>query len=432
MPHSGPLFLGIDFGTSACRLCAIDEQNQIRGFSTRPLPAASSPQPGYYEQSAQECWDSLRQTLAQLSLQLDLQSITRIAIDGTSASLLLCDASGTPLTPLLMYNDQRAQAEAIALAAIAPTHCAAVGASSSLAKLLYLQQRDRQQRACYAMHQADWLTAQLTGQWGISDENNSLKLGYDPERRQWPNWLQRSGVRIKLLPQVIPPGTPIGTIQRQRAAELGLAATTQIVAGTTDSTAAFIAAGAQQPGEAVTTLGSTLVLKIRSPIPLFSAQDGIYSHRLGNDWLVGGASNSGGTVLRYYFSQAQLDALTPRLNPAQPTGLNYYPLLTPGERFPINDPHYPPQLHPRPADDLTFFQGLLEGIARIEQQGYQRLHQLGIPYPQRVYSAGGGAKNPAWQSIRQHRLGVPVQMAVQTEAAFGCALLARGWVNCAG
>ena len=37
---------------------------------------------------------------------------------------------------------------------------------------------------------------------------------------------------------------------------------------------------------------------------------------------------------------------------------------------------------------------------------------------------GGGARNPAWTRIRAARLGVPVLVADQTEAAYGTALLA--------
>jgi len=44
-------------------------------------------------------------------------------------------------------------------------------------------------------------------------------------------------------------------------------------------------------------------------------------------------------VLRRYFDDAALAALTPRLRPGEPTGLDYYPLLRPGERFPVADPH---------------------------------------------------------------------------------------------
>jgi sugar (pentulose or hexulose) kinase len=117
-------------------------------------------------------------------------------------------------------------------------------------------------------------------------------------------------------------------------------------------------------------------------------------------------------------------ALTPLLDPAHPTGLDYYPLPKPGERFPISDPELAPRVSPRPADDAQFFQGLLEGIAAIEALAYQGLRELGAPTLQRVISIGGGARNAAWTSIRQRVLRAPVSVAQETEASFGAALLA--------
>jgi D-ribulokinase len=72
---------------------------------------------------------------------------------------------------------------------------------------------------------------------------------------------------------------------------------------------------------------------------------------------VGGASNTGGAVLRHFFSNDELGRLSSSINPDMPSGCDFYPLLTPGERFPINDPGLQPRLHPRPADDALFLQG---------------------------------------------------------------------------
>ncbi len=37
--------------------------------------------------------------------------------------------------------------------------------------------------------QADWLAALLHGRYGVTDWNNALKLGYDPETESYPDWL---------------------------------------------------------------------------------------------------------------------------------------------------------------------------------------------------------------------------------------------------
>lgn len=43
------------------------------------------------------------------------------------------------------------------------------------------------------------------------------------------------------------------------------------------------------PGQAVTSLGSTLAVKLLSEVPVEDSARGIYSHRLGDLWLVGSA-----------------------------------------------------------------------------------------------------------------------------------------------
>jgi sugar (pentulose or hexulose) kinase len=322
-----------------------------------------------------------------------------------------------------MYNDSRSRAQLAKLKDLAPAGNPVLSASSSLAKLLHLRQEITTD-AYLVRHQADWILGRLCGDYGYSDENNVLKLGYDSIQRQWPGWLGALKINTDALPRVVPGATVIGKLCREAAEAAGLAQDIAIVSGTTDGNAAFLATGANRIGDAVSSLGSTLVLKVLSDKPVFAAEYGVYSHRLGDRWLVSGASNSGGAVLSNYFSQDEMARITSELEPESATGLDYYPLPSTGERFPYNDPDYPPRLTPRPVDDRVFFQGLLEGIANIEAEGYGLLHRLGAPKPRTVYSIGGGARNEPWRQIRQKKLGIPVVRAAQQEAAFGTALLA--------
>jgi sugar (pentulose or hexulose) kinase len=416
---SDSLYIGIDFGTSGCRSCVIDADARVQAEV-----AVSLPDPAGQQQDPETWWAALAANLDRLVTRIAPGHVAAIAVDGTSATLLLGDAGGNPLGPALMYNNACASAAAELVAQTAPADCAAHGPTASLAKLLYLQSLPASVEARFALHQADWITGRLCGRFGITDENNALKLGYDPVTRGWPDWLDRLGVQRELLPVVVPPGQAVGTLAPTLAARWGLAAATCIVSGTTDSTAGFIATGAG-PGEAVTALGSTLVLKVCSERPVFAPEYGVYSHRLGEHWLVGGASNSGGAVLRRYFSDRDIERLTRLLRPETPTGLDYYPLSATGERFPENNPQLAPRLEPRPADDAVFFQGLLEGITAIEVHGYRLLETLGTPWPQRVFTVGGGAINEAWRVMRSTALGIPVEVAQHQQAAYGAALLAR-------
>lgn len=411
--------LGIDFGTSGARAIAIDAQrqpvSQVRQSYGGPLA-----DPNTWQATLMALLDALP-----LAVRAETDAI---AVDGTSATVLLCNAQGVPVREALLYNDSRGQGWIDQVQQVAPDGNPALSATSTLAKLLWWCNGDWDAPpgdGVFLMHQADWLGWLLHGQLGISDYHNALKLGYDVGALQYPDWLANLGI-AKLLPRVVAPGGVVAPVTQAIARQFQFPQTCQVCAGTTDSIAAFLASGAQSPGDGVTSLGSTLVIKLLSKIRVDDSHYGIYSHRLGNLWLVGGASNTGGEVLKQFFSDAELAELSQQIPCDRPSGLDYYPLLKPGERFPINDPHLPPKLSPRPDDPVQFLQGLLEGISRIESLGYHRLIELGATTPQRVYTAGGGSQNRPWQTIRQQILGLPVMSARYPEAAYGAALLASG------
>ena len=422
------LYIGIDLGTTGCRAIAVDDNGKIKAETSAPIvaPVRNNDQ---VTQDPTVWWKAVSGCLENLLKEIDPARVRALAVDGTSGTLLLSDDKGNPVTPAIMYCDQRSVEQANKIAKLASADSGAQGAGSSLSKLLWLHERKLDKRAVHALHQSDWISGRLTGRFGHSDYNNCLKLGFDADKMAWPKWLNKLGLDVALLPEVHVPGELLGTVSADIAKNFRLPADTQVMAGTTDGVAAFLAAGATEPGHAVTVLGTTLVLKLLSDKPVFSLEHGIYSHRLGKHWLAGGASNSGGAVLLQYFKVAQMQEMTPLLDPENFTELDYYPLPDIGERFPVNNPEMMPRLEPLPGNSITFFQGMLEGIARIEAQGYELLEKLGAPAITTVYTAGGGAKNPAWERIRERILRVEMEKARSGHAAYGSALLAAGIVT---
>lgn len=409
------LHLGLDFGTSGARACVLNGSGSIVHEDRIAYSSAEAQMPlGWRE--------ALLSLLRRLPVSMATQ-LHAIAIDATSATVLLCDTELRPISDVLLYSDNRAEQEASELKKVAPDGHTVCSATSGLSKFLWLTRHSDLTEAAYFMHQADWLASLLTGVGGMSDYHNALKTGYDAERLCWPDWVLGLP-HTHLLPQIVAPGVPIAKISPAVAEHFGLNPECIVRAGTTDSIAAFIAAGISEPGAAVTSLGTTIVLKLLSERRLEAAPYGVYSHRYGDLWLAGGASNAGGGVLRQFFSEAQLEQFSNRIDPATDCALDYYPLPSSGERFPVNDPDLAPRVSPRPADDVQFLHGLLLGLSRIEAAGYARLTKLGATPLKSVATCGGGAKNPAWTKIRERLLGVPVTAAEQAEAAYGAALLA--------
>ena len=414
-------FLGIDFGTSGARSCVIDAEGAIVAEDARDFGTLE-------EHERAGIWrDALWDLVASLPPPIRAQ-LSDIALDGTSGTVLACDEELSPRHPPLLYNDDRAVEEARLIAKTATPGHPAAAVTSGLAKTLWLKKRLGLTGARLYLNQADWLSGLLTGRVGMTDYHNALKMGLDLDELKWPAWVEYLA-DVDYLPVPIAPGAWLATVSRPRARYLGVNPGCMVHAGTTDSIAAFLAAGVTKSGDAVTSLGSTLVLKLLSDTPVESAEHGVYSHWFGSRWLAGGASNAGGAMLRQFFDDRQLAALSEQIDPAVASPLDYLPLPRTGERFPVNDPQLAPRLAPRPPDDAEFLHGLLESLARIEAEGYGLLATLGATPVSRVQTAGGGARNAVWARIRQRRLGLPVTRAAHIEAAYGAARLARDGVQ---
>ncbi|CAJ2679361.1 unnamed protein product [Trifolium pratense] len=362
------LYLGLDFGTSGARFAIIDIVGTIQAEAKRNYPI-------YLNGESRDWARSWKETLFLLleDIPLNLRKhIVSISIDGTSATTMIVDSdTGEPLWRPLLYNESCPDALPAVKSIAPPNHT----------------------------------------------------VGYDPEVDSYPSWLVCQPYS-HLLPSVVAPGTPIACLKEELRNKFGFQKQCVVCSGTTDSIAAFLAARATQPGKAVTSLGSTLAIKLLSNTRIEDSRFGVYSHRLDDKWLVGGASNTGGVVLRQIFTDDQLEKLSEQINPSQISLLDYYPLPKAGERFPIADPELAPRLLPRPENDVEYLHGILESIARIEAKGYGLLKELGATEVDQVFTAGGGAKNEKWTKIRERVLGLPVSRADQTEAAYGTALLA--------
>ena len=405
--------LGIDVGTSGVRCAVLDLSGaEIASAEAKMSEAGADPRdPAVWART-------LESSLIRLAAIADLSAVQAMAVDGTSGTVLGLDAEGEPVGKALMYNDAVERRDILEqISAVAPRESAAHGASSALARACLLQERRGVARI---VHQADWIAGILAGAPIPSDESNALKTGYDPVSRCWPEWLSDAPIHREFLPAVVPVGSKTG----EACGRFGLPEGAVIVAGASDGCASFLATGAAMPGDGVSALGTTLTIKLLSNSPVFAPEYGIYSHRIGDIWLAGGASNTGGGALAAFFSPKQIAELSKLIDTAAESGFDYYPLPRPGERFPINNPGLEPRVEPRPVEDAAFLNGLLEGIARIEQLGYARLAELGAPELRTLRSVGGGSGNSAWTAIRRRIIDVPFKAARSTSAAAGIATLA--------
>ena len=402
MPES-PLVLGIDLGTSGVRIALININYELIYYSSSE-----------YSIGLHKCedWENSCRELIKNIPSKKKERIIACSIDGTSGTLMGCDYNGKSLGDALPYFDSCiAEQNAIQKKYKNLNLASGFGRASKLINKF----GDK----ILLRHQADWISGWLLNDWTFGEEGNNLKLGWNTLEGLWPEEIHQLNWRKK-LPQILPSGKSFGKIALNRAKELNLPKETEIISGTTDSNASVIATGASL-SEGVTVLGSTIVIKsfVKTPINC----PGITTHRVGNRWLCGGASNAGCAVLKRFFSDKDLVELSRQINPESDSGLMFRPLTFQGERFPIDDPYLEPILEPRPVSDSLFLHGLLEGLARIEAQGWEKFKSMNVEIPKKIITIGGGAGNPQWRRIRERLIGIPIS-SCSKQAAEGVARLA--------
>ncbi|WP_168188919.1 FGGY-family carbohydrate kinase [Thiomicrorhabdus sediminis] len=460
MHHKTTVILGIDIGTSGIRGCLVErdlnsnnEQILLQHNQSMALPDnADNDQNGVSVQDPRIWIETLNRVLRQLSVDFDLQRVEHLVCDATSSTVLLADSELKPITKALMYNDSQAKAEAQRIASLCQNlniETAASGASSTLAKALLLINRAAlstrpskdDAKSVKILHQIDLVNHYLADFDYISDENNALKLGYDSIAQTWPDWVvnlieQDSSNRLS-LPQIVSSGTCLGRVKTSIAQRYGINQSARLYAGTTDSIAGFLATGAHKTGDAVSSLGSSIAVKLVTDKPVFSSQFGLYSHKLKSAWLVGGASNCGGLSLLQFYDLVvliKLLELIKLLHNKQDyqKQSDCYPLIKTGERFPIADSdkkavlpeyiamaknidterideilnaarstnHLSEQQQAYIAPHIDNILHLINGLVNIETLSYQRLSEMSGTQVNRLFSIGGGLQNEIWMALR--------------------------------
>ncbi len=398
---------GLDFGTSGARISIVNSKKDL--IYTKSLNYK-------YEFINPESWSiSCNELLDYLPDQIKY-NLVKLAISGTSGTLIGCELNGKPIGKAIPYY-QICNEHQNHISSIANGEDHLQTPYSSLAKALTLVKKYGNN--ILLRHQADWITGWLIKDWSYGEEGNNIKLGWDLVKESWPkSYFNISW--IESLPQIIKSGKTLGEIDLNLAKKLNLNKNLLIISGTTDSNAAYLAAEVNK-GEGLTVLGTTIVLKkaIQNPVK----EKGITIHRICGDWICGGSSNAGCGILSKFFSDSEIEELSRQINPKKNALLNLLPLNSKGERFPDHNPYLEPILRPRPVSDSLYLHALFEGLAQIELKGWKKLHKITGSIPKKIVTIGGGSKNPQWRLIREKIIKIPIVSCKKT-TSFGTALLA--------
>jgi sugar (pentulose or hexulose) kinase len=415
--------LGVDLATANARVLAVDEGGEVLAEREAALPGVLSPEPGVREQRAAYL-PTVLDLLAAVAADLGDRAtdVAALCLTGTSGTLVPCDASGRPTGPALLYSDQSSAREAARLRA------AGIPATptSPMARIGHLVREG----AALVLHTPDVVHAGLLGHVAPADTSHALKSGVDPVARTWDTAaLEALEVPVGALPELVHPGTVLGTLAPEVAARTGLPAGTQVVAGMTDGCTAQVATGAVGAGDSVGVLGTTLVLKAVADHEVRGLDGALYSH-LGPDgsWWSGGASNVGARPVADEFGGTDaraIAALEAEAAPAPAAASLSYPLRGTGERFPFAHPGATGFTLGREGSAYRTF---LEGVAYVERLGLEVLADHGVR-PELHHLAGGAARSELWSRIRATVLELPVVRSRHTASGYGAALLALATVT---
>jgi xylulokinase len=422
--------LGIDVGTSGVRAVAVSPSGELLAEAEEKLRHDHRAAGGIHEQDPGEWWlalcsvaQGIVKTLMKRPSEVELRGV---AVTSTSGSLVVADAQGRPLRPAILYDDGRGVEIAEELNKKGGDASIHLGPSFSLVKAAWVERQEPEvwERTRYVLHPADWLAGKLSGEFGISDFTNALKLGYDPENSAWAQSTRAAGLLDDRLPVVHRPGDPIGELSSRAAAETGLPPRTCVLAGATDGMASVIASGASRPGDANTTLGTTLVWKVLHDAKP-AARSGIYSHlHPGGLWVPGAASNTGLGSIRMTGGTASVEEMDRLAAHYFPTSVVCYMLPGVGERFPFIHPKAESFVEAAPRDSGESYAAQLQSIAFVERWGYEILEGCGVKIGDRIFSTGGAAKSPVLSQLRANVRGKTILQPRYPTAAFGAAILA--------
>lgn len=414
------VWVGVDLGTQSVRALAVTGDGQVVGAGAEKLTShRDGPR---HEQDPAEWWRAVAASCRLALRDVPPAAVRGVAVDATSGTVLL-DHDGTAL----MYDDTRAAGEVDRINEVGAEVWAKLGyrrmqAAWALPKLLWLLKAHGPGRL---LHQSDVVNRHLVGHDVPTDLSNALKTGADLIAEDWP-WevLSALGVPEGVLPPLVRPGTPIGVVCAAAAEATGIPAGTTVVAGMTDGCAAQLGAGALQPGDWNSVLGTTLVIKGVTRDLIQDPLGAVYSHKAPNgDWLPGGASSTGSGMIAREFPGQDLEQLIARAAGFEPADALAYPLVSAGERFPFVAPQAEGFILGAGPDR---FAAVLQGIGYIERLCFDYLDLLGAPVDGRLTLTGGTTRSAYWCQLRADILGRPVTLPENAEPALGMAVLASG------
>lgn len=230
----GPLFLGIDCGTSGLEAACYHSDGRALARNKRPLET-SYPFPLAAEQDPQAWWQALIEATQEIRRQdkAAAERIEAIGVCATCSTLVPCNDRLTPLDAAIMWLDNRAiqEAEELRDALSRAERPTALSSEQMAPKLLWLARHRPDLLRGRLVESASWLVHALTGQLVLSELVSQTTWGILPD--QWSGLgritdeVEPHLQAVRLKPR--PATSPAGKLKPDIAQELGLSREKEII-----------------------------------------------------------------------------------------------------------------------------------------------------------------------------------------------------------
>jgi len=423
--------LGIDIGTSGCKVILIDEAGTILRQVSAEYPI-SVPQAGWTEQNPQDWWTGVESCLA----EINEPAPDAIGVTGQMHGSVFLDAQGEVVRPALLWNDQRTVLECeqieqtVGSERLKELTCNPALTGFQLPKLLWLRNNEPQNFAQVrqVLLPKDYIRFKLTGAYATEVSDASGTGIFDVKNRTWSEPVASAlGISLDLFPQVFESDQITAPTTQQPNLNAGI----PVVGGGGDQAAAAVGTGAVEPGIISVSLGTSGVVFTSIPSnehdPSGAAHTFCHANR---GWHAMGVMLSCGGALRWYrdtlgggrtYDQIAASAASATTD----SGMTFLPYLT-GERCPHIDPAARAGfagfgLESTQADfDRAVFEGLSFGLLGA----FNLLKGLGATATE-IRVTSGGSKSDFWVQMLADCFGAPcVRLSVDEGPAMGAAILA--------
>lgn len=434
--------LGLDLGTSSCKVSAVSMNGQILGSLYQEYRTAT-PEPGWSEQQPSDWINALAQTCKKLLTHCNLNGHLARGLSVTCAAhiLVLLDKSGEVIRPAILWNDQRSTEQAARLSALYGQNIFSIAGNWpsttwSLPHLLWIKENDPDSwnKIHRILPSKDYVGYRLTGKL-ITDPATAVStMLYDISRDCWSRELcDFAHVQVSQLPDIHPIGTEVGTLNLEGARLLGLGTQTRVYNGTLDSTAETFAAGVRQAGDSVIRLASAGGIHAISKKVGFERKLISYPYITSEHWFSQAGTSCCATAVswaaRLFMEKSHkspdFNIWNKIASQSQPgaKGVFFHPYLA-GERCPYWEPalrgsftglalnHTQADLA-RAVYEGTVF-SLLDAAETLTSRG---------SVSENIKVVGGGGRSELWCQILSDVFNRPVDYMAEADSSFGAAII---------